>query len=1054
MEFTEKWLGEIGGWQAMKAARGLVDAGLVELQKAEAGLVRGLAGSGRMKFSCGLRIKSRSDVDNLCTCPASRRGMICEHSIAVALIHISPPTAKAAPASPRSAPSSSTVGLRGTPPSASRGTGSSPAVPAPPPPSKVRQPKRVPGRYSIFLPEGILQGVVREPLGAYVKFEAGGEPEESLLAAWLAEQGVTGQSAPISLTAKAMADFLPVLAGHPRVIAGRPSGGGTLIGVASDPVRLPLIIEAQGQEIKLSLEGTGQEPLFKTQPAGWWVCRETGSLFPIPPAQGEVASLIGSLPARRPLTWLIAHRETLADVFLVEARGATLEKFHVAPVPCYFELRLDGSFQAADVTLSAEFQGHRWNLNTRGDLVQVEKIFPIQDQHSAGTFYVHNKNAELRLLARLQYLGFKSAGLKMGTVDTEVFRLTGQESIMKFYASDLPRLRHEVKVIEGDRWRAATRGVGLIKPQVREIPADGERSSGGDWLAMEFGYESPDGFRLPRAEVLRLVRSGQRSVQGKNGKRYLLDLQEVEEFEDTLKDVPLQITPDGAKVSSLHAQYFLPEAETAASLPDEGETLLALGGLGQRLRPYQLLGVRWMTSLALAGRGGLLGDEMGLGKTVQSIALVASFLGKQDKRQPALIVCPKSLSGNWRAEFERFAPHLKVTISQGAKREEVLSQINAFDVIITTYQLVVRDIDKLKKQNWGLVLLDEASYIRNPDTDAAKALRTLRASARVALTGTPVENSTRDLWSIYQFLLPGYLGSRENFKERFDQPIQTALGTPAGQAASERLKKLIRPYFLRRTKKEVLRDLPDKIEQVLWCDPSPAQGEVYRRVLEEGRDEIKAARKRSGQGGAKMTMFTVLLRLRQVCCDLRLTGLQADTIGKLDREDLSGKWPMLQERLDTILEGGGKVLIFSQFVKYLHLVRDYLGEQKISFAYLDGSSQDRDAQVKTFQTDPQCRVFLISLKAGGYGLNLTSADHVILLDPWWNPAVEAQAIDRAHRIGQQKVVTAYRLAMRGTVEERILALQAKKRGLVEAAIDEQSPLMAGLNESDLEDLIS
>jgi SNF2 family DNA or RNA helicase len=203
-----------------------------------------------------------------------------------------------------------------------------------------------------------------------------------------------------------------------------------------------------------------------------------------------------------------------------------------------------------------------------------------------------------------------------------------------------------------------------------------------------------------------------------------------------------------------------------------------------------------------------------------------------------------------------------------------------------------------------------------------------------------------------------------------------------------------------------------------------------------------------------MTMFTVLLRLRQVCCDLRLTGLQKDTLGGLDQDDLSGKWPMLLERLESILEGGGKVLIFSQFVQFLKLVREALDARQVTYAYLDGSSQDREAQVKAFQTQPERRVFLISLKAGGYGLNLTAADHVILLDPWWNPAVESQAIDRAHRIGQQRVVTAYRLAVRGTVEERILALQAKKRGLVEASIDDQSPLMSGLQESDLESLIN
>ncbi|MEN3941860.1 DEAD/DEAH box helicase [Prosthecobacter sp. SYSU 5D2] len=1010
----------------MKAARGLVDAGLVELQTAEAGLVRGLAGSGKMKFSCGLRIKSHRDVDNLCTCPSARRGLICEHSLAVALMRLRPAAAK--PSSP--APSAQKL-VQAT-----------------------RQPRRVGGRYTLFLPETILQGALREPFGAYVKFEPGGDGEESLLAAWLAEQGVVGKSVPISLNARALADLLPVLANHPRVIAGKPSGGGTPLGIAADPVRLPLLIEAQGEEVKLSLESTGQGPVFKNQPSGWWACPQTASLFPLPQSEGEAARILTELPARRPLKWLVAQREALADIFQVETRGAALERFHVAPVPCTFVLHLDGSLQAADVTLSAEFQSYRWNVTSAGSSANIEKLFPIQDESSEGTFYVFNRNAQSRLLARLHHLGFKSAGVKIGTADMEVFRLMGPENVMRFFASDLPRLRQELRVVEGDKWRAATRGVARIQPQIRQVPTDGGRTGGSDWLAMEFGYESPDGFRLPRSEVLRLVRSGQRSVQGKNGKKYLLDLQEVEEFEETLKDVPLQLTPDGARISSLHAGYFLDDSESAAPLPGEKETLAILGELGTRLRPYQLLGVRWMSALAQAGRGGLLGDEMGLGKTVQSIAFVSHFKATSQTRQTCLIVCPKSLCGNWKAEFERFAPQLKVAISQGSKREEVLDRIHAHDVIITTYQLIVRDIEVINQHAWGILLLDEASYIRNPDTDAAKALRSLRAHSRIALTGTPVENSTRDLWSIYQFLLPGYLGSRENFKERFDQPIQTALGTPAGQAASERLKKLIRPYFLRRTKREVLRDLPDKIEQVLWCDPSPSQGEVYRRVLEEGREEIKAARKRSGQGGAKMTMFTVLLRLRQVCCDLRLTGLQKETLGKLEREDLSGKWPMLQERLESILDAGGKVLIFSQFVQYLHLVRDYLGEQKMTFAYLDGSSQDRDAQVKTFQTDPNCRVFLISLKAGGYGLNLTAADHVILLDPWWNPAVESQAIDRAHRIGQQRVVTAYRLALRGTVEERILALQAKKRGLVEAAIDDQSPLMAGLLESDLEDLIA
>jgi SNF2 family DNA or RNA helicase len=461
-----------------------------------------------------------------------------------------------------------------------------------------------------------------------------------------------------------------------------------------------------------------------------------------------------------------------------------------------------------------------------------------------------------------------------------------------------------------------------------------------------------------------------------------------------------------------------------------------------------------MTSRILRGRGGILADEMGLGKTVQSIAL-ALFLKQRKGAQsgPVLVVCPKSLLGNWQAEFERFAPILKLLQVQGSSREKALASINVHDVILTSYQLIIRDIQHYQSIQFGLLLLDEASFIRNPDTDAAKTLRSLKSNGRIALTGTPLENGVRDLWSIFQFALPGYLGNQSSFKERFESPIQSGLDLPAGKSAALRLQKLTQPFFLRRTKRQVLKDLPEKIEQVLWCAPSAAQTEFYRRILEEGREEIKAARRRSGQGGAKMTMFTVLLRLRQVCCDLRLTGVQPEALKGLGQEDLSGKWPALIGQIDSTLESGGKLLVFSQFVQFLRLMRDHLKAEKLDHAYLDGSSQDRSAQVERFQKDPNCRIFLISLKAGGYGLNLTAADNVILADPWWNPAVESQAIDRAHRIGQQKVVNAYRLAIRGTVEERILKLQAQKRGLVEAALNDQAPLMEGLSETDLEDLI-
>jgi superfamily II DNA or RNA helicase len=1032
MEITEKWLGEIGGWQVMKAARGLADAGMASVSSAEAGLIRGVAGSGKMKFTTGLRIRSSSDVENLCTCPHARRsGQICEHALAVALMQV---RGKAVP--------TRTVEKLGTVVPALAGSGQI----SEPPKGGTTIPKPVavtlPGRFSIYLPETVLQGQAREPFGVFVKFEAGGDAETSAFAAWLAGQGIKQpQSLPLSLRGDTLNGFLQALADHPRVFVGKPNGKERLLQVAAEPVRLPLVIEMAGEQVvRLQLAGGSQRFVW----GAWWLCQETGVLFRQPSEYPELVVLAAELShssVTQPLRWLAEQGERLGECFQVELRGSKLEHFHVSPVPCEFEVHLDGSLQGVEARVWARYGPHRWLVALEP---QKTDFFPIQNQSLESVFYVQNRNEESRFLYFLELIGFQFVTLEM-------LQLKREENVLKFYASDLSRLRERATVVEGERWRMATRGVQRIIPQTRFVPEVG-RTGGGDWLSMEFAYESVDGFRLPRAEVLRLVRSGQRSVQA-NGKRYILDTVAVDELEESLRDVPLELTPEGARMHGAHAAYFGGTEGEERNTVSEQEIRDQIGSLAGLLRPYQMDGVCWMTSQIMRGRGGVLADEMGLGKTVQSIAL-ALFL-KQQKADggPVLVVCPKSLLGNWQAEFERFAPSLKVLVVQGSSREKALGQITAHDVILSSYQLIIRDIQHYQSIQFGLILLDEASFIRNPDTDAAKTLRSLKAAGRVALTGTPLENGVRDLWSIFQFTLPGYLGNQKSFQERFESPIQSGLDLPAGRAAALRLQKLTQPYFLRRTKRQVLKDLPEKIEQVLWCIPSAAQAEFYRKILEEGREEIKAARRRSGQNGAKMTMFTVLLRLRQVCCDLRLTGIRPEALAGLELEDLSGKWAALLDQVETALESGGKILIFSQFVQFLRLMRDRIQGQKHEFAYLDGSSQDRSAQVERFQKDPNCRIFLISLKAGGYGLNLTAADSVILADPWWNPAVEVQAIDRAHRIGQQKVVNAYRLAIRGTVEERILKLQAQKRGLVEATLNDQAPMMEGLSETELESLI-
>lgn len=1047
MEITEKWLGEIGGWQVMKAARSLVDAGLAAVTSSSDGLIRGTAGSGKMKFTTGLRIRTSSDVENLCTCPHARRsGMMCEHALAVALAHVREQSGGGRPRS--GGPGSAATALAST---GARGAATAGGPPAPAKASApILQPLQVSGRYSIYLPDTLLQSQLREPVGVFIKFEAGGESETSRLAAWLFSQGIKQpQTLPISLRGDSVHTFLQTLAEHPRVFIGRPNGKERPLHVAPELVRLPLVVEmADSQNVRLRLEGGQQRHVL----GAWWLCPETASLFrhlADSPALTTLSSDLSRGPVTRPLRWLAEQGEALGECFQMELRGAGLEKFHVAPVPCEFEIQLDGSLQVVDAKVTARYATHRWPVRL-GE--PPASLFPIQDESNIFVFYAQNVDGEIRLLRRLESLGFKPEG--------SLWRLQGSENVLRFYASELALLRQVATLAEGERWRSATRGIQRIAPKTRFVPppgqAEGGRAGGGDWLSMELAYESADGFRLPRAEVLRLVRSGQKSVQGANGKRYILDVAAVDDLEESLRDVPLELTPHGARVHGAHASYFghadVDQSNDIKVTTDEIGS--EIGPLAAMLRPYQMEGVCWMTSRVLRGRGGILADEMGLGKTVQSIAVTLFFKQRKGPQGgPVMVVCPKSLLANWQSEFERFAPSLKVLLVQGSGREKALNSISDFDVILTSYQLIIRDIKHYQTIHFGLILLDEASFIKNPDTDAAKTLRGLKSTGRIALTGTPLENGVRDLWSIFQFTLPGYLGNQSSFKERFETPIQSGLDLPAGRAAALRLQKLTQPFFLRRTKRQVLKDLPEKIEQILWCTPSTVQSEFYRKILEEGREEIKAARRRSGPGGAKMTMFTVLLRLRQVCCDLRLTGVQPDVIKGLDQDDLSGKWPALLGQIQSVMESGGKLLVFSQFVQFLRLMREHLRAEKLDHAYLDGSSQDRPEQVARFQKDPACRIFLISLKAGGYGLNLTAADNVILADPWWNPAVESQAIDRAHRIGQQKVVNAYRLAIRGTVEERILKLQAQKRGLVEAALNDQTPMMEGLTEGDLEELI-
>jgi superfamily II DNA or RNA helicase len=463
-----------------------------------------------------------------------------------------------------------------------------------------------------------------------------------------------------------------------------------------------------------------------------------------------------------------------------------------------------------------------------------------------------------------------------------------------------------------------------------------------------------------------------------------------------------------------------------------------------KLRGYQRDGVGWLEFLQEFQFGGCLADDMGLGKTVQMLAVLQDRVNqskslKKSERRPSLIVVPKSLLFNWAQECHKFTPKLRVLEYAGLARADLRPEFHNFDVILTTYGTLRRDVLVLKDIPFDYVVLDEAQTIKNAGSQVAKASRLLQAHYRLALSGTPIENHLGDLWSIFEFLNPGMLGRSAAFR--------THAADAEKPESREFLARGLRPFILRRTKQQVAADLPDKIEQTLFCQMSEEQEQLYAEMRDHYRQSLLGLIKNQGLAKSKMHVLEALLRLRQAACHPAL-------LDKAKLDEGSAKLDVLLPHLEELIDEKHKTLVFSQFTSMLAIVRHHLDQRGIVYEYLDGQTRDRRACVERFQTDPNCPLFLISLKAGGLGLNLTAADYVFLLDPWWNPAVEAQAIDRAHRVGQTKQVFAYRLICRGTVEEKIAELQVKKRGLADAILQENGSVLEQLSPEDLEMLLS
>ncbi|HHE54160.1 MAG TPA: DEAD/DEAH box helicase, partial [Caldithrix abyssi] len=461
-----------------------------------------------------------------------------------------------------------------------------------------------------------------------------------------------------------------------------------------------------------------------------------------------------------------------------------------------------------------------------------------------------------------------------------------------------------------------------------------------------------------------------------------------------------------------------------------------------QLRPYQKAGLDWLCFLNQFGFGGCLADDMGLGKTIQALALLQREKEKAKTPLLNLVVAPTSVLSNWQLEAQRFTPDLKVLIHYGNERSKEPAHFESYDLVVTSYALLRRDYEIFREMQFHYVILDESQKIKNPHSQSAQVARMLKARHRLVMTGTPIENNLSELWSQFQFLNPGMLGSLKSFTQFYG----TAIEKHGDKEKAEQLKRIIFPFILRRTKEQVAKELPPKSENVLYCDMEKQQANLYKKWRDYYRALILKQIDEQGMNRSKMKVLEGLTRLRQI-------SINPAMVEKNYKKD-SGKFEALWNILEDVFSEGHKVLLFSQFVKALTLVREKLDNKKLKYAYLDGSTKNRQQIIDQFQTQDDLKIFLISLKAGGLGLNLTAADYVIHLDPWWNPAVESQATDRAYRIGQYKNVFVYKLITKDSVEEKILALQGRKKKLADELISTDSTFFKNLERSDIELLFS
>lgn len=795
-----------------------------------------------------------------------------------------------------------------------------------------------------------------------------------------------------------------------------------------------LSMELQMEDEVLSLHDMGQEPIISICEDGSILCYQGGIYLP------DMEFLANLRPF---FTTLFGKKQSELE-FRGENMGSFIEK--VLPV-IKKTMNIQVPEKIKDHYIVEQLQPKLYfdiDRSRQRPVLVARMIFaygehevnPLQDEHKGSYILVRDREEEEQLL-RLMYD-------KHFSVRREQFVLTKEDEIFQLMTEGMQDLCRQFEVFYSKEYKAnSIKKVGMLSAGIR-------LNTDINLLEMDVDYG-----HIPKEELrdfFRSIKLKKKYYRLKSGAfiNLMTEDKQIDELRDLLSIG--EVTEDNkiafSQTAVMEVDELLPHTQRITrdagykqlleDLKNPDKTNWELpNGMEDILRPYQITGYRWLCSLAHYGMGGILADDMGLGKTLQTITYVLANPGTR-----TLIVCPTSLAYNWQDEFSKFAPQIATQIISGTPQEraDLMQQSTDVPVWITTYPLIRKDVDLYKAQIFDACFIDEAQFIKNPTSLGAKAVKAVQAKYRFALTGTPIENTLSELWSIFDFVMPGFFGRYRQFEECYEKPILR----DHDSVQMQKLRRKIRPFVLRRMKKEVLTELPDKIETRRMAEMGAKQRKIYESYLARIQMEL-AGDEENTPGGNRMQVLAALTRLRQICC--HPATFASNYHGG------SGKLDLLMEQLPDILEGGHSVIVFSQFTSMLSIIAHELKQRNIPFFYLAGSTsaQERKREVKEFNRG-EVKVFLISLKAGGTGLNLTGADTVIHFDPWWNPAVEDQATDRAYRIGQKKKVQVIKYVMKDSIEEKIYELQKRKKQLSDQLIQAGESFVTQLTMEEIKEL--